>query len=295
LREAVIELTNSKEGAMKKSLPEPNLIREYLLGRLDDQSELEAEISEQILSNDDLAELVESIEDEIIEEYLDGTLDGADRKSVEGYFLQPPERKQKLRFSRVLRGYFETKQSDSIDPVVGHWARFRPYYPAIALVLVVIVGLAYISRIRQKEATLEAQLRQERAHSEDLVQSAPLPAPAPPAATVFTLVLGQTRASGTPIPHIQIAPSTKRIIVEIVVEHPAATGSPYDVRLESSETGTMIWSAQLLPIVSAESGRFVFDVPKEHLNSGAYTFTVSATHSPAAKPEKCDFQVNVGD
>jgi hypothetical protein len=294
LREAVVELTNSREEAMNKSLPETNVIREYLLGRLDEQSELEAEISEHILSNDDLAELVESVEDEIIEEYLDGTLNIADRKSVEGYFLQPPERKEKLRFSRVLRGYFETKQSDSIDPVVGHWASLRPYYPAIALMLVIIVGLAYISRIRQKEAMLEAQLRQERAHSEELMQSALLPVPSQPAVTVFTLVLGQTRASGTPIPHIQIAPSTKRIIVEIVLKNPAAPGSPYDVRLESN-AGTLIWSAQLLPIVSEGGARFVFDVPKEHLKLGMYTFTVSATHSPAANPEKCDFQVNVGD
>jgi hypothetical protein len=275
---------------MKKSLPETNVIREYLLGRLDDQSELEADISQQILSNDDLAELVESVEDEIIEAYLDGTLDFADRKSVEGYFLQPPERREKLRFTRVLRRYFETKESDSIDPFVGHWARFRPYYPAIALMLVVIVGLAYISRIRQKEAMLEAQLRQERAHSEDRMQSAAPPVPAPLAVTVFTLMLGQTRASGTPIPHIQISPSTTRIIVEIVLKNPAAQGLPYDVRLESNETGTMIWSAHLLPIVSADGARFVFDIPKEHIKSGTYTFAVS---SGGASDRTEDFQVNV--
>ena len=70
---------------MKNSLPDLHLIRQYLLGRLDAQDERESALSEQILFNDELAELVESAEDEIIEEYLDGSLAPVDRKDVEGY------------------------------------------------------------------------------------------------------------------------------------------------------------------------------------------------------------------
>ncbi len=99
---------------MNSSLPDRRVIREYLLGRLDEQEELESNLSEEILFSDELSEMVESIEDEIIEEYLDGALDSADKNAVDEYFLRPPERKEKLRFARLLRHHFETKQETTL-------------------------------------------------------------------------------------------------------------------------------------------------------------------------------------
>ncbi|SRR6266550_395405 len=74
---------------MKSNLPDRGLVREYLLGRLDDKKEIEDHLSDGILFNDELFEKVESIEDEIIEEFLDGTLNSADKKAVDEYFLRP--------------------------------------------------------------------------------------------------------------------------------------------------------------------------------------------------------------
>ena len=65
---------------MKSNLPDRSLIREYLLGRLDNEKDLEERLSHDIFSNDDLSEMVESIEEEIIEDFLDGTLDSADKQ-----------------------------------------------------------------------------------------------------------------------------------------------------------------------------------------------------------------------
>src|SRR2546423_822923 len=100
---------------LRKPKPEPlpaeSVIRQYLLGRLDDQDKLESSLSEQMLFDEELSETVDSIEDELIEDYLDGALNDADRKAAEEYFLRPPERKEKLRFARLLRSRFEKKQA----------------------------------------------------------------------------------------------------------------------------------------------------------------------------------------
>ena len=275
---------------MKNTLPEANVIRQYLLGRFDEQDERESTLSEQILMNDELAELVESVEDEIIEEYLDGVLDPRDRKDVEGYFLRPAERKEKLRFARVLRSYFKAKQSDRVDPVVSYWsARFRTYWPHAALILLAIFSLTYISRIRHREESLEAQLSQQRAESADQAISAP---PVHPAGAVLTLNLGVLRDIGSPIPHLEITRASQRLIVEIVLPSDAPTG-PYDVRLESNETPGVIWSSKLLPLVSTYGPRLFFDVPKEDIKSGTYFFSVSPAGTPNSRARSSDFQVNV--
>src|SRR5215467_9714463 len=137
---------------MKSSLPGPDVIRQYLFGMLDEQAELESTLSEQVLFDDEFAESVESVEDEIIDEYLDGALDLTDRKHVEGYFLRPPERKEKLRFARLLRRYFETEPTYPVNPVAIFWStRFRPYWSYAALILLAVGSLIYISRIRDRE------------------------------------------------------------------------------------------------------------------------------------------------
>src|SRR5262249_37078857 len=159
--------------------------------RFDQQDERESALREQILFNDNLAELEESIEEEIINEYLDGALDATERKDVESYFLRPPERKEKLRFARVLRAYFKTKQADPGIPVVLDWiTQLRRYWPHAALILLAIVSLGCIYRIHQREALLEAQIMQQRTPPPQLAASA---APVHPAIAVLTLNLGLSR------------------------------------------------------------------------------------------------------
>src|SRR5258707_15764079 len=87
--------------AMKSNHPDENTIREYLLGRLNDQPEVEESMSEKMFFDDELSELVDSVEDEILDEYLDGSMNPADKAAVEKYFLLPPERKQRSEERRV--------------------------------------------------------------------------------------------------------------------------------------------------------------------------------------------------
>ena len=295
---------------MKSSLPDRRLVREYLLGRLDEEKDHESDLSEQVLHNNNLADMVESIEDEIIEEYLDGTLDPADRTSVEQYFLRPPERKEKLRFARLLRQHFETKQDDLLNPVVStlpvrgditgvvpraSWGHhFRTYGQFVALILLSIVSLTYISDIHKKQEQLERELAQEQERSATLAQATPPLAQATPSLRPsligLTLVRDRSRDDGTRRPHIEINSSTKQIMVEIAL--PGVTPGPYEVRLESNKGP--LWSAKLLPLVSSTGdARLVFGLPAASFESGVSSFVVSSSPAQEGWPKHYDFAVTV--
>src|SRR5437899_4121420 len=115
---------------METGLPEETNIREYLLGRLQqDTPELSERLEERLLADDDFSRTVDLVEDEIIEEYLEGTLDAADKQTVEQHFLRPPERQKKLRFARLLHHHLETMErgvrQESAPPPVSWRSHFR--------------------------------------------------------------------------------------------------------------------------------------------------------------------------
>src|SRR5215475_5768152 len=92
---------------------EDTMIREYLLGRLDNAPEVAERLAERMLTETELSELVDVIEDEIIEEYLEGQLEPADRQAIEKHFLRPPERREKLRLARILHRGLKLKADDA--------------------------------------------------------------------------------------------------------------------------------------------------------------------------------------
>lgn len=291
---------------MKSNLPDRSLIREYLLGRLDNEKELEEQLSHDVFSNDELAEMVESIEEEIIEDFLDGTLDSADKGAFDTYFLRPPERKEKLRFARLLRNHFEEPQlvgttsdarraaytnvvrasSDYRAPIP--WSsHFKTYGQLAALVVLGIGSLLYISALQKKKAGLESQLAQEREHSASLIKEAPI---FRSSLMLLTLVADRSRGDDTQIPHIEIKPSTRRIMVDIALQ--GHSPGPFDVHLETKAGNGPIWSARLLPLVSSSGDmRLVFDLPAQGMESDVYSFLVSSPLPGSGSGKHYDFRV----
>ena len=270
------------------------VIREYLLGHLDRDEAAETSMSEEILFDDKLAEVVESVEDEIIEEYLEGTLDPNTRKSVEGYFLQPPERQEKLRFTRAMERYLAAKPTllaqdlvtvadepmrevrvphVSIERVAWWRLPFWAYGPIVAMVVFGLFAAGYVSVLQRKMTALEDDLGQEKAHNLNLTsQLSELQSPI----VVLSLVLARPRSGGVlgEIPHLEVRPTTERIVVEVAVENQQA--SAYEVRLQTQRASEPVWAAKLLPIVSANGdGRLVFDLPAKALRPGVYSLQVS--------------------
>ena len=296
---------------MKHDLFDETLVREYLLGRLENNKELEERLSLEICVNDELSEMAESVEDEIIEEVVDGTLDPADKIAVDGYFLRSPERKEKLRFARLFRQYVEqehdlvgtrneTRESTVHPDTSNSWSSrlgrspSRTYGELAALALLIVVGLFYISGIRQSQAGLEKQLAQAQEQfaqsREQFATLAKSTLVTQGSLTAFTLVPDQQRRDVSPIHDIEIQPSTRRVVVDIALQ--SHSPGPYDVVLESQGKSEPIWTARLLPLISASGdARLVFDVPVQGLASGVYSFVVSSSLPGSENPSHYSFRI----
>lgn len=278
-----------------KSIADRNLMRQYLLGRLDDQRELEEQLSEGILNDEAMIDVVDSVEDEIIEEYLGGSLNAEHKKAVEKYFLRPPQRQEKLRSAQLLEHYFETRASrysatnreNLVRPHIPWFSQFRTYGAFAALALVTISTLVYVNSIRLGRERLANELAKEREHSSNLATQAEL---VQASIVPLTLVADRSRGPEAQIPQIDLKSSTQRVVVEIALQH--AGSGPYDVHLESKAGDNPMWSAKLLPIISSTGdARLVFDVPARTFQSDTYSFVVSSTSATGASTKHYDFQV----
>lgn len=278
-----------------KSIADRNLIRQYLLGRLDEQRELEEQLSDGILNDEAMIDIVDSVEDEIIEEYLDGSLNAEHKKAVEKYFLRPPQRQDKLRSAQLLEHYFQTRAprysatngENLVRPHTPWFSLFRTYGALAALALVTISALVYVNNVRLGRDRLAYELAKDREHSSNLGTQAEL---VQPSIVSLTLVADRSRGPEAQIPQIDLKSSAQRVVVEIALQH-AGLG-PYDVRLESKAGDHPMWSAKLLPIISSTGdARLVFDVPARTFQSDTYSFVVSSTSATGANTKHYDFQV----
>ncbi len=125
------------------------ILKSYLLGELDEEASLAVE--HRIMIDDDQFEMVQIAEDELIDEYLEGTLSQAERERFESHFLSTEDRRRKLEFAETLY-----RNIDRSSPSAGSESSLRkglfglrglltgdlgiPVYAAALSCLVVAIG-----------------------------------------------------------------------------------------------------------------------------------------------------------
>jgi len=135
-----------RQGEIMHEPNDPMLLRNYLLGTLDDEI-VRARIEERLMVDDEFATSVGVIEEELIEEFLDGEMSPEESDKFNRFFLAPPERMRQLRLTRDLRrvsaanadNYSPHRTSSQHDRIgsIG-WLRF-----AVAAVVVVVAALGF--------------------------------------------------------------------------------------------------------------------------------------------------------
>lgn len=85
---------------MSSQIDTYSLIVDYLLGRLS-ESELER-FERRYLTNEDLFNELQEVEEELIDDYASGALTAEQRVSFEKYFLRSSERREKLAFATAM-------------------------------------------------------------------------------------------------------------------------------------------------------------------------------------------------
>ncbi|HEV2764716.1 MAG TPA: hypothetical protein VGV38_17180, partial [Pyrinomonadaceae bacterium] len=102
---------------MKQQLEDEAELRRYLLG----ESSLEERVSVEarLFLDDDYMRLVQSVEDELVDEYARQDLTDAERVRFESHVLAPPEHRDDLRVAQALKRYIDSETgSGKTTPVV---------------------------------------------------------------------------------------------------------------------------------------------------------------------------------
>jgi tetratricopeptide (TPR) repeat protein len=137
---------------MGESLNSDKTVREYLLGRVSDETTLE-EIEELLFTDEEFCSQVALAEDGIINDYVFGRLDAADTESFRETLAANPERRFKLELTQALREKAlarNLKMAEAKPPFFGSIILFfrQPMYAgAFAVLLIAVVGFAiYLTR-----------------------------------------------------------------------------------------------------------------------------------------------------
>lgn len=111
------------EGEVK--LSSDNVVKEYLLGNL--SLEEQQQIEERLILNRDFFEQVMIVEDELVDEYVYGSLSENERFTQ--HFLSTPQQRQKLRTAKALKRYISELENEELPKDInyiqkrGSWLR----------------------------------------------------------------------------------------------------------------------------------------------------------------------------
>ena len=263
-------------------------IREYLLGRLDSDLELVESIDEKILMDPEFSISVDVIEDEIIEEYLEGALNSEDTRAVERHFLRPPERQRKLKTARLFSRYLEaeTRNVATEQPAPARslfrvfrvgWAlpSFRTCAEIAASAVFAISILTLLNQRRELDIAIKqtgeqlSQERQRSAASNQQLQNALQSLQ--PAVAMLNLVMPGLQRGKLELPEVKVNSGTKLLRVEVAL----SSSVPGRSRVELRHTGKMVWSRDGVDAMAVPGGAILrLDIPADVLTQGTSELVV---------------------
>jgi hypothetical protein len=142
---------------------EENSIRRYLLGELSEDEQTRVE--DAAFDDANLLSLVESVENDLIDEYARGELSAVEKQNFERMFLTSIERKKKIEFARTLiqieeknPAFVKIETSAPESERKGFWQTllaltFKPQIAFAAVVLLVLLGSMMIFLNTRKRET----------------------------------------------------------------------------------------------------------------------------------------------
>lgn len=146
---------------MSSSLKNEDTVREYLLGRVSDETKLEG-IEELLFTDEEFCSQVELMEDGIINDYVFGRLNEADMESFRATLPANPERRTKLELTEALRRKALARKVNvaaerrSIFASLSAFFHQPKYAGAFAVLLIALVGLTvYFSRKSNQDQLAE--------------------------------------------------------------------------------------------------------------------------------------------
>ncbi len=250
----------------------------YLLGCLtDDESE---RLDEHSIMDNIVAAQLRRVEDDLVDAYVSGTLDGELRERFESVYLASPRRRRKVAFAQTLMAVVDRQAETAPDeaprvPTPGRgriaaaaagslpagravWQTWFRRLTAAALLLL-CTGVLFLQDLQLRRGLKEAQrhtadadqrvqvlagrLAAERAANTSMTEALARVRSAKPAAAVALVLVAQTRGvSRAPI--IAVRPGSDAVPLDLLLE--PAVFTRYQASLRDPALNRTLWRSQML-------------------------------------------------
>jgi anti-sigma factor RsiW len=275
---------------MKQRADSEKLMIRYLLGDVPEDEQIR--IEERFFTDDEYFEQLLALEDDLIDDYVNGELTDREREQFEEYFLAPPTRRQRVEFAKTfmraasLPALAEIAMPGEARPEpVPWWRNVMVFWRAQSLLrrfalaasVVLVLGGSWLivntMRLRNQVEQLQAEEFQR------YVQFARMPAP-PRDSLAFALFPGRTRdIEGTNrfvIPQ-DVDSVQLRLYLPAVAARVSDPPSRYRAVVRTAE-GNEVWSRDGLKAQRTglrEEAIVILDLPTRILPEGDYIITLS--------------------
>jgi hypothetical protein len=290
------------------------LIR-YLCGLLSNE---EAErLDGQSIVEDDVAARLRSVENDLVDAYVTGTLEGELLEPFESFYLASPRRREKVKFARRFLGAvdrasaagpgasgttpspkeplrFPSERTATHAPVVLR-SRFV-WSLAAAAMLFLTCGILFFQDARLRRGLGEAQregadldrraqamagqLDEQRAANNAMLKELERVRAAQPIAPIALVLLPQTRGIG-PVSVIALSPGSGVVAFDLKLE--ASDFTRYEIALKDPATNHIVWrSGTLTPGSSRRPATIAVAVPATVLKPQHYLLELSGRKATGA-------------
>ena len=150
------------------------LLREFLLGKVTD--DVRERIEALFVTDPQSRERVLAVEQDLIEDYLEGELSAEDSERFVARYAQTAEQRRKLRITKSIKDWAmsEAQLGQTAPAMTSGWSRVREWFrqqpafavPVAVMVLIVIVVAAFWLSRRLQHSAIEQELAQLNAPSD---------------------------------------------------------------------------------------------------------------------------------
>lgn len=171
----------------KRQVPElhnedEEMLRHYLLGDLSEVAR--QQIDERLFTDNDYFQHLLLVEEELVEDYVSGSLSEDEGEKFGQYFLTNPERVESVAFARAMGGYVKERRRKAL-PVIGDktqrdgatWKVFQYFlpsarpafaWPLLAALVLLLIGASWLLLQLTRRATPSVPLQAEKTTPQDL-------------------------------------------------------------------------------------------------------------------------------
>lgn len=257
------------------------LLREFLLGKVNDEER--QRIESLFLTDPQSRERVLGVEQDLIEDYLEGTLSAEDSERFVSRYAQTPEQRRKLRITKSIKDWAMTQAATQTAPAkISYWSslRSRPSFviPLAVIALIVIVVAAILLSRRPGHSAIEQEL-------------AELNSPSNVSEVPVALELSPVTVRGSESQTLSAHPTSGVVVLRLVwIQKEQFPSYQATIRRVADTQSNTVRNLQ----AESDGKAILIKLPAHILNRGTYQITLTGIAADGSPSPTEEYTFNVG-